>query len=468
VSRVLYFDCFSGISGDMALGAMLDAGLPLDDLKRALGSLALDAHVHVHADRVLRTGVSATKFSVHEHQPNQHSHHSHDHDHNQHSAESSQHPAGSTEHLADSTQHLVGSAQHLAGSTEHPVGHHHHHRSLPEIFALIDGSSLTPAGRERAKAMFQRLGEAEAAIHQMPVEQVHLHEVGAIDSIIDIVGIVFAMDWAGADRIVCSALNVGGGMVHSAHGVFPVPAPATVRLLADAPVYSGAVQKELVTPTGALIATTFATSFGPMPAMSVERVGYGAGDRDDPVTPNVLRIFIGQETAGLKACATSATGSADVAQPFRAAGGEAGRVTVIECEIDDMNPQIFGVVMDRLYAAGALEVFYTPVQMKKNRPGTLLTVVARPDQRAQMTDVIFHETTTIGLRYYDVDRECLEREMITVVTPIGAVRFKVSRRDGRIMNAVPEFDDCAKLAAANNLPVKAVQAMAAKAYGEAS
>jgi uncharacterized protein (TIGR00299 family) protein len=295
--------------------------------------------------------------------------------------------------------------------------------------------------------MFQRLGEAEAAIHGMPVEKVHLHEVGALDSIIDIVGIVYAMEWAGADRVVCSPLNVGGGMVQSAHGLFPVPAPATVKLLGDAPVYSGRVQKELVTPTGALIATTFASAFGPIPAMSVERVGYGAGDRDDPVTPNVLRVLIGREAA------------AD-AQPY------GDRVTVIECEIDDMNPQIFGVVMERLYAAGALEVFYTSVQMKKNRPGTLLTVVAAPELRTQMTDVIFRETTTIGLRYYDVDRECLQREIVSVQTPIGAVHFKVARRDGRIVNAVPEFEDCATLAAEKNLSVKEVQTIANKAYGD--
>jgi len=306
--------------------------------------------------------------------------------------------------------------------------------------------------------MFQRLAEAEASIHQMPVEEVHLHEVGALDSIIDIIGVVFAMEWAAPDRIVCSPLNVGGGMVQSAHGVFPVPAPATVKLLGDAPVYSGAVQKELVTPTGALIATSYASSFGPTPAMSIERVGYGAGDRDDPKTPNVLRVLIGRETAA------DAETAADVGHPFRATT-EAARVTVIECEIDDMNPQIFGVVMDRLYAAGALEVFYIPVQMKKNRPGTLLTVVARPDHRAQMADVIFRETTTIGLRHYDVDRECLQREIVTVETSIGAVRFKVSRRDGRVMNAVPEFEDCAKLAAASGLPVKEVQAIALNAYG---
>jgi uncharacterized protein (TIGR00299 family) protein len=290
--------------------------------------------------------------------------------------------------------------------------------------------------------MFHRLGEAEAAIHQMPVEKVHLHEVGALDSIIDIVGIAFAMEWAAADRVVCSPLNVGGGMVDSAHGRFPMPAPATVALLGDAPVYSGAVQKELVTPTGALIATSYASSFGPIPAMSIERVGYGAGDRDEPATPNVLRVMIGRAETG----------------------STTERVCVIECEIDDMNPQIFGVVMERLYAAGALEVFYVPVQMKKNRPGTLLSVVAPPDQRSRMTEVIFRETTTIGLRYHDVDRECLERRIVPVETPLGTVRFKIASRGGDVINAVPEFEDCAKLAAAHNLPVKEVQALAVRSY----
>jgi len=406
VSRVLYFDCFSGISGDMAIGALLDAGLPLAELQRALGSLAL-GDAHVHAKKVLRAGVSATKFSVHEHR-----HDNADHDHDQ--------------------QH------------DHPHSHagSHPHRHLSAIFKLIDSSALSPSGRERAKAMFQRLGEAEAVIHQMPVEKVHLHEVGALDSIIDIVGIVFAMEWAGADQVVCSPLNVGGGMVQSAHGLFPVPAPATLKILGDAPLYSGTVQKELVTPTGALIATTYAASFGSIPAMSIERIGYGAGDRDDPLTPNVLRVLIG----------TAAQRSARE------------RVTVIECEIDDMNPQIFGVAMDRLYAAGALEVFYVPVQMKKNRPGTLLTVIAPPEKRSALADVIFRETTTIGLRHGEVDREVLAREIVEVTTPIGTVRFKIAHRGGRVINATPEFDDCARLAAANNLSVKDVQAIAIRAY----
>jgi hypothetical protein len=439
VARVLYFDCFSGIAGDMVLGALIDAGLPLDDLKRALGSLAIDGYT-VSAERVLRAGVSATKFRVREEHP---------------AASVPQHPTSSVpEHPIASEPNRPVSPAHDHGhhhdhSHHHDHGHdhdHHHahpHRSLPEIFGLIDKSALSASGRDRAKQLFQRLAEAEAAIHQMPVEQVHLHEVGALDSIIDIVGAVFALEWAGVDRIVCSPLNVGGGMVNSAHGRFPVPAPATVRLLGDAPVYSGPVQKELVTPTGALIATSYAGAFGPIPAMSIERVGYGAGDRDTPDTPNVLRVLIG-----------------------RAEEHPAGdRVVVIECEIDDMNPQLFGAAMERLYAAGALEVFYVAVQMKKNRPGTLLTVVAPPERRQAIADVVFAETTTIGLRYDEVERECLAREIVTVTTPLGPVRFKLASRNGRVVNAVPEYEDCFALARTHNLPVKDVQAIAQQAYG---
>ena len=379
----------------MTLGAFLDAGLPFEELKHALGSLALD-DVDVAAAKVLRTGVSATHFQVHEH------------------------------------------PQDTAAA-----GHGHPHRHLKGIFNLIDSAALSAGARERAKAMFQRLAEAEADVHQMPVEKVHLHEVGAIDSIIDIVGAAFAFEWVQADRIVCSPLNVGGGTVHSAHGVFPVPAPATMKLLGDAPIYSGQVQKELVTPTGALIATSYADAFGPIPSMAVEKIGYGAGTRDNPETPNVMRLFVGKD---------------DAAQ-------SAERVVVMECEIDDMNPQIFGVAMEQLYAAGALEVFYVSVQMKKNRPGTLLTVVAPPSLRTRLADVIFRETTTIGLRYQELARECLEREIIPVETAFGTVRFKVAMRAGSVVNAVPEFDDCARQAAANNVSVKEVQAAAFQAYG---
>jgi len=239
-------------------------------------------------------------------------------------------------------------------------------------------------------------------------------------------------------------------MVPTAHGLLPVPAPATLALLADAPVYGGGVQKELVTPTGALIATTYASSFGPIPAMTIERVGYGAGGRDDAFTPNVLRVLVGDES-GVDARPETLSGPNE-------------RVTIVECEIDDMNPQIFGVAMDKLYAAGALEVFYTPVQMKKNRPGTLLTVIVPPDRRAAIADVIFRETTTIGLRHHDVQRECLARECVSVDTPLGAVRFKISRRDGRVVTATPEFDDCARIAAARQLSVRDVQRIAIQSY----
>jgi uncharacterized protein (TIGR00299 family) protein len=402
VSTVLYFDCFSGVAGDMVLGALLDAGLPFGELQHALGSLAVSGY-EVSAKRVVRAGISATKFVVRDDGP--------------------------------------------------PGAHPHRH--LSGIFTLIDQSALSPSGRDRAKALFRRLAEAEAAIHDMPVEKVHLHEVGALDSIIDIVGAVHGLEWFGADRVVSSALNVGGGMVQSAHGRIPVPAPATVKLLGDAPIYGGDVQKELVTPTGALIVSSYATSFGPVPPMRVEHVGYGAGDNDFPSMPNVLRVLVGTESA-----AASGVSRMDAA--------DGARVVVIECEIDDMNPQIFGLVMDRLYAAGALEVFYVPVQMKKNRPGTLLTVVASPSLRPALSDIIFNETTTIGLRYSEVDRECLVREHANVEIAVGTVRMKLAWREGRLVNAVPEFDDCAKLAAANNLPVKEVQALATSAWGRRS
>jgi uncharacterized protein (TIGR00299 family) protein len=448
MSRLLYFECFSGISGDMLLGALIDAGLPIDALKAALGSLAV-ADVEIAVERVLRAGISAIRFVVRDGRGDDpgpgsvgesvfdrtlHNHaHTEEHDHG----------GSSHVHVRTSSHVHVASAEH---THEHQHAHAPHaHRSLPEIFQLIDRAALSPAGRDRAKALFRRLAEAEAAIHGMPVERVHLHEVGAVDSIIDIVGAVFGLEWFAADRIVCSPLNVGGGMVQSAHGVFPVPAPATVRLLGNAPVYSGSVRAELVTPTGALIVSSYADAFGGIPAMQIDQVGYGAGSRDHAATPNVLRVLVGRAADAV---------SAD-------------RVVVLECEIDDMNPQLFGVVMERLYEGGALEVFYVPVQMKKNRPGTLLTIVAPPASRDAMADIVFAETTTIGLRHREMDRECLPREIVPIDTPFGPIRFKIAWRSGRIVNAAPEFDDCSRIAAANRLPVKAVQAAAFEAFGAA-
>lgn len=402
MAKTLYFDCFSGVSGDMVLGALLDLGLPLEDLRGALGSLTVDLG-GIAAERVLRAGVSATKFSVHGQklEPQAHDHAPHAHHHASHA-------------------------------------HDHHHHSLKKITAAIGRSALSSDGRARAVHLFERLAEAEAAIHAVPVEQIHLHEVGAVDSIVDIVGAVYGLEQLGAARIVSSPLNVGGGTVQCAHGVFPVPAPATARLLQGVPVYAGAVQMELVTPTGALLVTGYAESYGPMPAMTIDRIGYGAGDRDPKRHPNVLRMIVGDG----------------------APEGHARRVVEILCEIDDMNPQLFGPLMDQLHQAGALDVFYAPVQMKKNRPGTLVTVLARPEDRDRLSGILFAETTTIGVRYQEMLRECLEREIVDVETPVGVVRFKVAKRNDRVLNAAPEFDDCARIAAERGLPVKDVQALA--------
>jgi uncharacterized protein (TIGR00299 family) protein len=316
------------------------------------------------------------------------------------------------------------------------------HRTLSEISQLIEGSALSAGGKRRANDLFQQLGTAEAAIHGTTLEQVHLHEVGALDSIIDIVGAVYAIESLGVDRVVSSPLNVGSGSIRSAHGLYPVPAPATLRLLKGAPIYSGPQAAEMVTPTGALLVSSYADQFGTIPAMRVSAVGYGAGSRDFPDTPNVLRVLVGE---------------ADATTP-------AASVVVIEADIDDMNPQIFGVVMDALLAQGALDVYYTPIQMKKNRPGVLLTVIAPPDARERLTSTVFRETTTIGVRYREMARECLDREDVTVQTPLGAVRVKVARRHGEILNASPEFEDCARIARDRNMPVKEVQALAVKAF----
>jgi uncharacterized protein (TIGR00299 family) protein len=406
--KILYFDCFAGAAGDMILGALLDAGVPFDELKRALGSLAVEGW-DVSIDRVVKTGVTATKFRVHE--------------------------------------HALSAPAHGVQAAATPSHKHYH---LKHIFAAIERSALTGAGKAKAIKMFTRLGEAEAAIHGTTMEKVHLHEVGALDSIIDIVGSVFALEWFNADRIVVSPMNVGGGMVNSAHGVFPVPAPATLALLKDAPVYSSGIQAELLTPTGALILTEYASAFGPVPAMTIARVGYGAGDRELKETPNVVRVLVGD--------------AIPEHDPRPTTQDPTHRVAVLECEIDDMNPQIFGVLMDRLYAAGALEVFYAGVQMKKNRPGTLMTVVCTPEQREAMIEIVFRETTTIGVRYQELSRECLDREMVTVQTPHGPVRFKVARRGGRLFNAQPEFDDLVKLSHERGIPIKDVQALAHKAW----
>lgn len=398
MNKLLYLDCYAGASGDMLLGALIDAGVSVDELRRALGSLGLEEGFRIETQRVRRAGVSATKFNV----------------------------------ITPGT-----------GEGAHP------HRHLSGIERQVRRSALSPAAQDRAIALFRRLAEVEASIHEMPIEKVHLHEVGALDSIIDIVGAVHAFEILGIEDVVSSPLNVGSGTVGCAHGTFPVPAPATARLLAGVPVYASGPSMELVTPTGALLVTAYARAFEPLPEMSIERIGYGAGDRDPKGFPNTLRVFVGERSVS------------------RQARTDHAPVVEIRCEIDDMNPQIFGTLMDRLLEAGAFDVYYAPVQMKKNRPGTLVTVLCAPADRERLLAILFRETTSIGVRWQEMQRECLERSFDVVQTPVGEVRFKVARREGRIVNAVPEYEDCLRIANARGLSVKDVQAQALAAWLQA-
>lgn len=420
---ILYFDCFSGAAGDMILGALVDAGLPVAELRRVLATLPIEG-LDVDAERVVRGGVGATKFRVKGADAGHDHHHHHHHDPHGHAA---------------------------AHGSGRDGAHGHASRGLSDILALVERSGLSPPGKQRAAGLFRRLAEVEAGVHQVPVESVHLHEVGAVDSIADIIGAVHGLEWFGPDRIVASPLNVGGGTVRTAHGVFPVPAPATIKLLEGIPVYSSGVETELTTPTGALIVGSYARSFGPLPAMQIRQIGYGAGDRDLPDRPNVLRVVLG-EAATPAAASTS--------------GGVAGseRVLVLQCEVDDINPQILGALMEELHTAGAVDVLYSPVQMKKNRPGTLVTVVAPPAARETLTALIFRETTTLGVRTHEVERERLERAVVTVETGFGPIRVKVARRAGAVVNASPEFDDCARAARRAGVPIKEVLAAATSAY----
>jgi uncharacterized protein (TIGR00299 family) protein len=410
MARVMYIECFSGAAGDMLLGALVDAGVPVEALRTALGSLGVD---HVVSDsRVVRSGIAATRIEV---VPTDHTR---GHHHNR-----------APVHAPDLDH----------GHTHGPLSEGH--RSLTEIVHLIGHSALPPAGKARAGALFRRLGEAEAAIHNVPIETIHFHEVGAIDSIIDVCGVVFAMDWLGIDDVVASPMNVGGGSVQIAHGLFPVPAPATVLLLKGVPIYSAGPQVELTTPTGALLVSDYAREYGPAPAMTIDRVGYGAGSRDFQSLPNVVRVLIGERVAASLPSALET-------------------VLKIECEIDDMNPQWFGPASDHLFEAGALDVFLTSVLMKKGRPGTLVTVLAPEARRQAVIDVLFRETTTIGVRFESVARETLDRRWVEVRTTGGTVRIKVAERAGVILNAVPEFEDCLRIAEATGRPLKDVQSEA--------
>jgi uncharacterized protein (TIGR00299 family) protein len=399
VSRIAYLDCSSGASGDMLLGALVDLGLSVDALRGELAKLPLKGY-RVEAHKVHRAGLHATKVDV----VTEESGHGHAH------------------------------------PDEH--GHHHQpHRGLREILDLIDKSALEPVVKDRSARLFRRLAEAEASVHGTSPEEVHFHEVGAVDSIVDIVGGVIGLTWLHADRVVASPLNVGTGTVNMSHGVFAVPPPATVLLVQGVPVY-GAGEGELLTPTGALLVTDYATAYGPLPPLRSEGVGHGAGSRDTPGRPNVVRLIVGEEV--------------DV--PL----GQ--KVVVLEAEMDDLSPQLCGPLLEKLFAAGALDVYYTAIQMKKGRPGILVTALVEPGRREAAEEVLFAETTTLGVRHQEWERTVLEREIVTVETPYGPVGVKVGHRGGRVYNAQPEFDDCQRAAAARGVAVKEVWAAAVTAY----
>jgi uncharacterized protein (TIGR00299 family) protein len=363
--RIAYLDCSTGISGDMTVAALIDAG------------------VKFSTQTVMRCAFRALHLKI-----------------------------------------------------EHPEQHAHRH--LADIVKLIDAAAaLTPRQKQLARRIFEAIAQAEAKVHGTTVEKIHFHEVGAVHAIVDIVGACIGFEALGVEQFACSPLNVGGGTAKMAHGVLPVPAPATAKLLLGKPTYSNGVQKELVTPTGAAIVATLCTSFGPQPPMSVSTIGYGAGTADLEGQPNVVRIMVGEAAE-------------------KSVAGFDEEIAVIEANLDDMNPQIYGYFQEKALAAGALDVYTTPVQMKKNRPGILLTILCRPHDTPKLMDLIFTETTTFGARTYRAQRRTLPRESVNVHTQFGDVRVKISRVNGHIRHAAPEFEDCKKLAEEKHVPLHQV------------
>ena len=429
--KIAYLDCFSGMSGDMFLGALVDAGVSAALLEKTVEALHVGARLEI--SKVNRCGITATKVDVFVHGekelPREEFFAEHDHTHED-------------EH-----------AHH------HDHRHSHDHgRTLKEIKALIAEAHISECAKKTATAIFQSLGEAEAKIHNMDIESVHFHEVGAVDAIVDIVGAAVGAEALGVDEIICSPLNVGGGTVKCAHGVFPVPAPATVELLKDAPIYSSGVQRELVTPTGAAMVKTLVTRFGNIPAMKIEKSGYGAGSHDIAEHPNVVRLIIG-EAATTQDLTQSLEDRSAIAQH-----AIAETVSVLEANLDDLNPQVFGYVMDRLLEERALDAFGIPVQMKKNRPGMLLTVLCKPQDADRLMHLIFTETTTLGVRCRNEQRQALSRRWVSVSTPWGDVRMKIASMNGTVTNYAPEYEDCRQIAATQHVPLKIVMQEAVQQY----
>jgi uncharacterized protein (TIGR00299 family) protein len=387
--KTLYFDCFAGASGDMILGALVGVGVDPRLLVEQLSLLDAPGY-EVTFETVDRSGISATRAVVR-------------------------------------TQE------------------EHAHRHLSHILKVINDSRLSDAVKGRAVAVFTRLAEAEAKIHNVPVERIHFHEVGALDAIVDVVGACVGFELLNVERFVSSELHVGSGMVEMAHGRFPVPPPAVAELLKDAPIYSSDIKGELVTPTGAAVISTVCGEFGPLPKMKIERTGYGAGGREYENFPNVLRLMLGESAA-------SEETSADE------------RLVIVETNIDDMSPQVYGHVMEEALRRGALDCYLAPVQMKKNRPGTLLSVLCRPADRDALCQFLLAETTTLGVRFYEVTRRALERETVKVETEFGEISVKVARLEGASIKGMPEYEECRAAAERAGVPLLEVERAALAAF----
>ena len=430
--RIAYLDCFSGISGDMFLGALLDAGVPFELLQRTVAELNIGASLEL--SRVNRAGISAAKLDVLV-----------DGEKDLPREEFWGKDRAEPEYVYDDESHSLKAEQAASDADRHHESSHHG-SNLDDVLHIIDSSKITPDAKRLAGDIFRALGAAEAKVHNTDIADVHFHEVGAADAIVDIVCAAVGAGALGVERFAASPLNVGSGTVSCAHGVFPVPAPATLELLRDAPIYSGDIQKELVTPTGAAIVKVLVSSFGPRPMMTTDKVGYGAGARDFPGHANVLRLCVGE---------TQAAESAGLAEE---------EIAILEANLDDLNPQLIGYIVDLALAEGARDVFTTPVQMKKNRPGVLLTVVAKPEHEGKLRALLFRESSTLGIRTRHERRHALARRHEAVVTRWGEVRMKVGSVNGTVSQYAPEYEDCRRIAVTHHVPLKTVMQEAIRLY----
>jgi pyridinium-3,5-bisthiocarboxylic acid mononucleotide nickel chelatase len=455
--RVGYLECFSGISGDMLLGALVDAGVPFDVLRETAAALNVGARVKQR--RVMRGGLTATKVDVisdegsasaaepaHHHDAHQ-EHHQHDHGHAHHEHGHEHAESHAHEHHSHDHDHGHGAGHsHERGDRAHEHDHAPH-RSLSAILAIIEAAPLAGRVKQRAMRAFRLLGEAEAAIHSIPIEKVHFHEVGAVDTIVDIVCAAAGCEALSVDEWRSSPLNVGSGTVKCAHGTLPVPAPATLALIGDAPVYAAGPAMERVTPTGAALLRMLEVQYGTLPPMRVAACGYGAGGRDTPGEPNLLRLLVGETTEE---------------------AGEAEPIAIIETVVDDATPQLLAYVSELLLEAGAWDVYRSTVQMKKGRTGVQMTVLSSPERAGALRELLLRETTTIGLRWRIENKMALPREFAEVETPWGKVRMKVARwKSGEVANVSPEYEVCRMLAHQHRVPLKQVMQAAMRAWAEA-